>query len=347
METVMILLCILLFTSALDRYQATLVTDAVKSPFATAFDKAGTLYFVEYQGHRLGVLGANNKPTYLAGTGKKGDRDGLGTSAELDSPHNLAIGNDGCIYVSDTFNHKIKKYDPQTKQITTFAGTGKAGFSGDGGDPLHAQFNETYHITFDPSGKHLYVVDLKNQRIRRIEMATNRITTVAGTGKKGSPIDGTLAINSPFSDQRALIVDDQGQLYILQRGGHDLWKVDTAGKLSRLAGTGKKGYSGDGSPAQHAQLSGPKHLCFDNNGDILIADSDNHCIRKLTLKTGIIELIAGRGKGSLPGSATEISLNQPHGVTVKPGTNHIYIADSMNNRIVKVGVPPSGGKRLP
>ncbi len=332
----MLMLCLLGFIPLVDNYQATLVTDGVKSPFATAFDKSGTLYFVEYQGHRLGVLAANNKPTYLAGTGKKGDRDGLGTSAELDAPHNLAIGKDGCIYISDTFNHKIKKYDPKTKFITTFAGTGKAGFAGDGGDALLAQFNETYHITFDPSGKHLYVVDLKNQRIRRIEMASNRITTVAGTGKKGPPVEGRLASNSPYNDPRSLIVDDQGQLYILQRGGHDLWKVDAAGKLSRLAGTGKKGYSGDGGPAQQAQLSGPKHLCFDNQGNILIADSDNHCIRKLSLKTGIINLVAGRGKASLPGSATEISLNQPHGVTVKPGTDHIYIADSMNNRIIKL-----------
>jgi DNA-binding beta-propeller fold protein YncE len=167
-------------------------------------------------------------------------------------------------------------------------------------------------------------------------MASNRIITVAGNGKKGTPVEGTFAANSPFNDPRALIVDDQGQLYILQRGGHDLWKVDTNGKLTRLAGTGKKGYSGDGGPAQQAQLSGPKHLCFDSQGDILIADSDNHCIRKLSLKTGIIDLVAGRGKGSLPGIATEISLNQPHGVTMKPGTNHIYIADSMNNRIVKL-----------
>lgn len=323
-------------TSIADRYQATLVTDAVQLPFATDFDATGRCYFVEYQGHRLGMISEKNAPVYLAGTGRKGDRDGQGTSAELNSPHNLAIGSDGCIYLADTFNHKIRKYDPQTKAISTFAGTGQAGFAGDGGDALFAQFNETYHITFDTTGKNLYVVDLKNQRIRRIDMATKRISTVAGNGRKGTPVEGTLALNSPFNDPRALIVDKQGQFYILQRGGHDLWKVDTEGKLTRLAGTGKKGYSGDGGQARLAQLSGPKHLCFDRKGDVLIADTDNHCIRKLSLKSGTIELIAGRGTGMLPGSATTISLNQPHGVTVKPGSDLIYIADSNNNRIVKL-----------
>jgi DNA-binding beta-propeller fold protein YncE len=159
---------------------------------------------------------------------------------------------------------------------------------------------------------------------------------VAGNGKKGSPVEGTLAKDSPLNDPRAIIVDDQGQLYILQRGGHDLWKVDAAGKLHRLAGTGKKGYSGDNGPAKDATLNGPKHLCFNQDGNILIADTDNHCIRLVNLKAGTIHLIAGRGTGTVPGNATDLRLNQPHGVTVQPKTTAIYIADSNNNRILKL-----------
>lgn len=328
---------LLLFSTPIhDQFQAVLVTDKVTAPFAVAFDANNVAWFVEYQGHRLGMLSKQNQPVYLAGTGTKGDRDGQPGVSALNAPHNLAIAPNGDIYVADTFNHKIRKYDPHSKQLTTFAGTGKPGYSGDDGPARSASFNEAYHVTLDPQGNNLYLADLKNQRIRRIDLKTQVVTTVAGIGKKGSPAEGTLAKESPLNDPRAIIVDDQGQLYILQRGGHDLWKVDTNGKLHRLAGTGKKGYSGDNGPAKDATLSGPKHLCFDQEGNILIADTDNHCIRVVNLKNGTTQLIAGRGTGTTPGKAIDIRLNQPHGVTLKPGTNDIYIADSSNNRILKL-----------
>jgi DNA-binding beta-propeller fold protein YncE len=316
--------------------QAILVTDRLAAPFAVAFDSRNTAYFVEYQGHRLGRLDEQKQPVYLAGTGTKGDRDGLPDVSALNAPHNLAIAPTGDIYIADTFNHKIRKYDPKTKELTTFAGTGKPGFSGDDGPALAASFNETYHVTLDPLGQNLYVADLKNQRVRRIDLRTLVVTTVAGNGKKGTPVEGAAALSSPLNDPRAIIVDAQGQLYILQRGGHDLWKIDADGKLRRIAGTGRKGYSGDNGPARDAQLSGPKHLCFDQEGNLLIADTDNHCIRRVNLKTGMIQLVAGRGTGSVPGNATAIQLKEPHGVTVKPNTSVIYVADSSNNRIIQL-----------
>lgn len=314
-------------------WKCELVANQLPGPFAVAFDANGTAYFVEYEGHRLGKI-VDGKPVYLVGTGKKGDSDKGDTKngekliGQFNSPHNLVIAPDGVIYIADTFNHTIRVYDPTTKQLSTFAGTGKPGFAGDDSPVHQASFNETYHVALDPAGKHLYVVDLKNQRVRRIDMVSRLVTTVAGNGKKGQPSEGMTAAESPLNDPRAVIVDDQGQLYILQRGGNDLWKVDASGKLSRLAGTGKKGYRGDGGPARSAELNGPKHLCFDEAGNILIADTENHCIRKLDVKTGQIDLVAGRGRVT--------DLRQPHGVTVKPGTSEIYIADSSNNRIVRL-----------
>lgn len=324
-----------------DSLRAELVASNLQGPFAIAFDAAHTAWFVEYQGHRLGKL-VDGKPVYLAGTGTKGNSDSGDTKigekliAQFNSPHNLAIAPDGLIYVADTFNHTIRIFDPKDNTVSTMAGNGLPGFGGDGELMHRACFNETYHVALDPTGKHLYIVDLKNQRIRKIDLTTRIITTVAGNGKKGQPVEGSLATQSPLNDPRAVVADAKGQLFILQRGGHDSWKVDAAGKLSRLAGTGKKGYSGDGGSARDAQLNGPKHLCLDAQGNILIADTENHCIRRVVVKTGKIELVAGRGDESLLGDAASIALRQPHGVTVHPGTQDIYIADSSNNRIVRL-----------
>ena len=317
----MLLLSLLLIpVSTIDEVH--LVADQLQQPFAVAFDAAATAYFVEYQGHRLGRI-VDGRVTYVAGTGQKGN-----TPVTMNSPHNLAIAPSGLIYLADSFNHTVRTYDPATKQLSIFAGTGKPGFSGDGGPAHSAIFNETYHVALDPAGKHLYVVDLKNQRVRRIDLATKLVTTVAGNGKKGQPLPGTPALHSPLNDPRAVIVDAEGQLYLLQRGGNDLWKIDTRGILHHIAGTGKKGYVGDGGPANVAMLNGPKHLCFDEAGNILIADTENHCIRQVNLKTGQITLVMGRGKGT--------TLKQSHGVTLKPGTNEIYVADSGNGRILRL-----------
>jgi DNA-binding beta-propeller fold protein YncE len=324
-------MCILFLLLLAPPDDVQVVAEKLQQPFAVAFDAEGTPWFVEYQGHRLGKI-VDGKAVYMVGTGKKGNSPQATTMrgdkliGQFNSPHNLAIH--GLIYIADSFNHTVRIYIPPSNELGTFAGTGKPGFSGDGGPAHQATFNETYHVTLDPAGKHLYVVDLKNQRVRRIDLTTKVVTTVAGNGKKGQPTEGAKSLETPLNDPRALIVDGAGQLYLLQRGGHDLWKIDANGVLHRLAGTGQKGYTGDGGPARDAQLNGPKHLCFDEAGNILIADTENHCIRRLNVKNGVITLVLGRGTGT--------TLKQPHGVTVKPGTSEIYVADSGNGRIVKL-----------
>lgn len=310
------------------------------TPFGVDFDAAKMLYFVELNGHRVRKIGPDGIVTTIAGSGRKGDGgdDGPAAKAELNGPHSLAVTRDGDIYVADTWNNRVRKIDARSGRITSVAGTGKKGFSGDGGPAAHAEFGGIYCIALDETGRTLDLVDLDNRRVRRVDLATGIVTTIAGNGQKGVPQDGDDARSAPLVDPRAVALDGRGQLYILERSGHALRVVDRSGKIRTLVGDGKKGDSGDGGDARRARLSGPKHLCVDARGDVIIADTDNHRIRVYSPADGTIRTIAGTGrKGTkgLGGAPAETELNEPHGVTIGPD-GILYISDSMNNRILKI-----------
>jgi len=309
-------------------------------PFGVDFDKSGTMFVVEMTGQR--VLMANDKGglTYLAGTGKKGNGGdgGPAREAEFNGPHSLAVGPDGIVYVADTWNNRIRAIDPKTGVIRAFAGSGEKGFAGDGGPAAKAQFGGVYCVAFDPKGEQMYLADLDNRRIRALDMKTGSVRTVAGNGEKGVPEDGAEAIKAPLVDPRAVAADAAGNVYILERSGNALRVVDAKGKVRTVAGTGKAGAGGDCGDARKATLDGPKHLCVDGDGNVIIADTENHLIRKYLIKDGTIVRVAGTGKkgraglGGPPGKA-ELSL--PHGVTVhKDGT--LYVSDSGNDRVLKI-----------
>ena len=309
------------------------------SPFGVGFDAAKTLFFVELNGHRVRKIGPDGIVTTIAGTGRKGDGgDGPAAKAELNGPHSLAVAKNGDIYVADTWNNRVRKIDARSGRISNVAGTGRKGFSGDGGPATRADFGGLYCITLDEAGQTLDLTDLDNRRIRRVSLETGIVTTVAGNGKKGVPVDGGDARSSPLVDPRATATDGHGLLYILERGGHALRVVDPSGKIRTVVGDGKKGDSGDGGDARHARLSGPKHLCVDARGDVIIADTDNHRIRVYSPRDGTIRTLAGTGrKGTkgLGGPPAEAELNEPHGVTIGPA-GFLYISDSMNHRILKI-----------
>jgi DNA-binding beta-propeller fold protein YncE len=252
--------------------------------------------------------------------------------------HSLAVAPDGDVYLADTWNNRVRKLDARAGRISTFAGTGEKGFDGDGGPAAKAKFGGIYCIAFGPKSEKLYVADLDNWRIRSVEMRTGRVATVAGNGKRGVPEDGAEATKASLVDPRAVAVDGEGRVYILERNGNALRVVGTDGKINTVAGSGRKGLSGDDGPALKAAFDGPKHLCIDGDGNVLIADTENHVIRKYLPREGKVVRVAGTGrKGSkgLGGSPLEAELNQPHGVHVRPdGT--LYIADSSNNRILKI-----------
>jgi DNA-binding beta-propeller fold protein YncE len=312
----------------------------LKGPFAVGFDKAGNMYIAEFAGHRLLKVDPRGNLTTVAGTGAKGNGGdgGPGLKAQFNFMHSLAVGPDGVVYLADTLNHRIRKFDPATGTVTAFAGTGKRGFSGDGGPALQATFDGVYCIAFNVPGDKLYVDDLENRRIRMIDMSTGVVTTVAGNGKRGVPDDGADARNAPLLDPRAVAVDRKGNVYILERSGHGLRLVDAAGKIRTVAGTGKRGLSGDGGDALGATMNGPKHVCMDRGGNVVIADTANHVIRKYLPQEGKIVRIAGtgkKGKSGNGGDGLSTSFDEPHGVYVSP-FGELYIVDSFNNRIFKL-----------
>src|SRR5262249_44078279 len=212
--------------------------------------------------------------------------EGPGLKATFTGMHNLAVAPNGEVSLADTWNNRIRKFNPHSGMVTAFAGTGVKGYRGDGGPALKADFGGIYSIAFDAKATKLYLADLDNRRVRVIDMAKGTVDLVAGNGERGVPKDGADAKNAPLVDPRAVAVDRRGQVYILERSGHALRGVDARGKIRTVAGTGKAGSDGDGGPAKSATLRGPKHLCIDRDDNVIIADSGNHLIRKYQPRDG-------------------------------------------------------------
>lgn len=308
----------------------------LSAPFGVDFDGEGNLYLVEMTGQRVRRMDTSGMLTVIAGTGTKGDADGLATEAQFNGIHNLAI-RENQVVLADTGNSCVRLLQLSSGMVRRVIGTGEKGFSGDGEDQAKANFGNIYCVSIGGNGQ-LYLADLDNVRIRAVDPKSGKVRTVAGNGKKGVPPDGSPAAEAPLVDPRAVIADAAGRIYVLERSGNALRVVETNGLIKTIAGTGAKGLSGDGGPALQATLNGPKHLCFDRDGSILIADTENHVIRRYTPRDGRIVRVAGTGKkGSkgLGGPALECALNQPHGVTVhRDGT--LFICDSSNNRVLRV-----------
>jgi DNA-binding beta-propeller fold protein YncE len=312
----------------------------LQSPFGVAFDHSGNLFIVEMTGHRVLKVSDKGVLTTVAGTGQKGEGGdgGPARAAQFNGMHSLAVAANGDVYVCDTWNNRVRKIDSRTGIITTIAGTGKKGFSGDGGPATQAQFGAIYCAAFDSRGELLYLADLDNRRIRVVNLQTGIVDTVAGNGERGKPEDGAEARRAPLVDPRAVAVDAEGNVYILERSGHALRVLDPTGRIRTVVGTGKAGNSGDDGDARQATLNGPKHLCIDRQGNVLIADTENHVIRKYLPRQNKIVRIAGTGRkgaAGVGGPPLLAELNQPHGVYVH-SDGRLYIADSSNHRVLRI-----------
>lgn len=311
----------------------------LNEPFSVDFDKAGNAYIAEMSGHRVSVLDPSGKLSVLAGTGAKGltGDGGPGEAATFNGPHDLLVGPDGQVWVADTFNNVVRKIDPKTHKVVRVAGTGKKAYAGDGGPALAADFGGIYSIAFDPPKERLFICDLDSRRIRVLSVRTGLVTTFAGNGQKGLPQDGQPAASQPLVDPRAVACDSQGNVYILERGGHALRVVDVQGRIRTVAGTGKPGLA-DG-PALQAQLNGPKHVSIDANDDVLIADAESQTVRRYRPKDGTVHRVAGTGKKAaegLGGAPESCALSRPHGVRTHPSTGEIWITDTYNHRVLRI-----------
>jgi len=315
---------------------------ALREPFGVEFLPTGEMVINEMtKGERILKVDKAGLLHVIAGTGTKGytGDGGPATAATLNGVHNFVVLPSGDLLLADSFNSTLRKIDAKTGIITTLSGNGKAGFAGDGGPAKDAQYSTLIQIALDPGARHLYIADIGNRRIRRLDLASGTVTTVAGNGQKTVPPDGADAVSASLVDPRSVTPDALGGFYILERGGHALRYADPAGKIKTVVNaTGAKGLSGDGGPGLQATMNGPKYTTLDRDGTVLIADAENHVIRRYDPKSGQITRVAGTGKpgaAGLDGDPLQCELRRPHGVTLAPdGT--LYITDSYNDRILKI-----------
>jgi uncharacterized protein (TIGR03437 family) len=240
----------------------------------------------------------------VAGSANMGD-GGAATAAQISTIQGIAVDRWGNLYLSDTGNHRVRRIST-TGIITTLAGTGVAGFSGDGGPAATAQLNLPYGLAADLAG-YLYVADYGNDRVRRIG-PDGVIVTVAGNGNQGSTGDGGAATGAQLLSPRNVVVDAVGNLYFSEFNGHRVRKVTPGGIISTVAGTGVAGFSGDGFPAINAQLDFPAGLAVDRLGALYIADSGNERVRKI-LAGGIISTYLGGSTSTLLGTPLGIAVD--------------------------------------
>ena len=310
-------------------------------PFMCDFDSQGNLFVAEAKSHTVRrVDKASGVVTTVAGNGESGysGDGGPGNQATMQEPYSLQVDGNGDVYVVDRLNAVVRKVDGSTGIITTVAGTGEVGYSGDGGPGNQAMLREPNDCFLDGKGG-LLIADIQDQRIRRLDLASGIITTIAGNGEKERSGDGKPALDASFLGSRAVCMDSKGNTYVAEREGNGVRKIDTNGIMSTVAGTGERGYEGDGGPALTATWGSPKALRCDAQDNIVVVDTENHAIRVVHADTGIVTTIAGGrlgGEGD-GGPATEAAMDRPHGCGIDDQGN-IFVADSNNHRIRVVGV---------
>lgn len=307
-------------------------TSPLTAPFGVAFDRAKAMWIVELEGGRVHRLVAGGRLQHAGGDGSRSYRGDGGPLAQatFDGMHNCAVLPNDDLLIADSWNHCVRRVSAETQVISTIAGTGKQGFSGDGGPAVQATFDYVMCITLNPAATVLHIADLNNRRVRALDLKTGVVRTVAGNGQKGVPADGSVAVDAPLIDPRAAAEDSVGRLYVLERGGHALRVVLGDGTIRTVAGTGRQGFA-DGGSAE-AQFGSPKHLCVGAGDRIYIADDQNGAIRVYDPKTQRVSTVLGRGFGD-----SKIRLKNPHGVTVHDGW--LYVVDMGNNRILRLREP--------
>ena len=331
--------------------------DRVNEPFAIDFDAQGVLYGVEFtRGNRLfrtqqplaawpaeGAVPV----TFVAGAfrvTKASSADAFDAEAAAPSPraahfhgmHDLAISPTGRVFLADTFHHVLRELSVRQCHVTLLAGRGTPGFAGDGATLADAAFNEPYCSSLSPDGTQLLIADIRNHRLRAIDLKAGTVATLAGNGQRGSPADGALATESPLAGPRAACMADDGTVYLVLREGNALVAIRDGRLQTVVNASGKPGYSGDGGPGLAAQLKGPKYVCMDRTGGVLIVDTENHCVRRYDPLSTQIDLVAGvptQAGAAVGATWQQTELRRPHGARIAPD-GRLVIADSDNDRVL-------------
>jgi DNA-binding beta-propeller fold protein YncE len=310
----------------------------LNQPFDVALDGQGNLYFSDAHNHCVRRVSRHNGTlTTIAGCGQAGysGDGGAATSAQLNSPYGIALDRANNLYIVDRLNACIRLVEATTGIIRTIAGSGQAGYSGDGGPATQAQLMEPNDIVLDHHGR-AFIADVQDHRVRVIDLTSGLIATFAGTGEAGAAGDGGPASRATLLGPRALAFGPTGELYICLRNDHKVRGVDMhTGLIRTVAGTGERGYTGDRGSALQASFNGPKEIAVDQQGNILLVDTENHCLRRIEATSGVVSTVAGTGQAGSSGdggAATAATLKRPHGACVDHAGN-IYIGDSENHRV--------------
>ncbi len=316
----------------------------INSPFFALIGPDGQLYWSDIGSQRVLRVDLRTKRiSVVAGNGTRGysGDGGPAKAAQLNGPHEVRFDSKGDLYFVERDSATIRRVDMKSGIISTVAGTGTAGYAGDGGPAVRAQFNQPHGINFDRSDN-LFICDPLNNRLRRVDAKTGIVTTFAGNGQGGrTPNEGSLT-GTPLAGPRSVEFPKDGKIYLALREGNGIFTLDERqNKVTRIAGSGENGYTGDGGPAVAARfgsagpggLTGPKGLVISDDGIMYVADCENHVIRRVDLRTGIISTAVGtgqRGHGA-DGDPRQCQLARPHSVFVQGRT--VYITDSDNHRI--------------
>ncbi|HET6991189.1 MAG TPA: T9SS type A sorting domain-containing protein [Bacteroidia bacterium] len=309
----------------------------MNQPWFMAKDASGNIYISEGNGCVIRKVAPSGIITTIAGTatpGYSGD-GGQATAAQLNAPAGMAFDASGNLLFADFANNVIRKIDMATGIITTIAGTGTAGYSGDGGPASAAQFHLPRDVRFDATGN-LYVCDWLNHVIRKIDLLGN-ISTIAGTGTTGYSGDGGQATAALISLPYKLVIDTAGNLFFIDGSNNCVREINTSGIISTVVGTGTSGFSGDGGLATAAQLNIPTSLAFDSIGDLYIADRGNARIRMVST-AGIISTVVGNGTVGDTGDggpAISAEITTPFDLLFDDSSN-LYIAEINSSFIRKV-----------
>ncbi len=313
------------------------ISAELDNPTGVSVDNSGNIYFADQDNDRVRMINTSGIITTVAGNGSW-DYNGenvSATSVGLYNPTDVAVDNAGNLYIAEKNKYRIRKVDINGN-ITTIAGTGYSGYTGDGGAATNAKLRYPTGVAVDNSGN-VYIADNYNHCIRMVN-PSGIISTIAGTGSSGSAGDNGPAVNAELDSPNDVTVDNSGNIYIADTDNNKIRMINSSGIITTFAGTGGVfgGYSGDGGLAINAELNGPMSIAIDNLGNIYIADEENHRIRKVDA-SGIITTFAGNSYGYSGdgGLATLAELDNPKGVAVD-NTGNIYIADSENHRIRKV-----------